>query len=268
MKDIQKAYTVLLIASLAIGIGACKKDSDNPVEEESSSVVSEEITSIETDSEETETEEPATQASNIGSEDEVYQEFIDGLTAAVRGNVGGYYYGPGRSNGDIGIAAYYLAYSDSFYYMFTDIDGDERHELLIGHEDYSEAGEVFIRVDGFVCRDQNNECYILIAGWERSQNEYLGNGYFLNRGSSGAGSHSFTIMHFNGTDIVTDAWFDEEYYGGGDSPYINPEYTLHLGDDTSVICGDEAKERWVEILGEAQSYDNELLGSEWIQVVI
>jgi len=267
MKDIRKALAALLIASLAIGLGSCKKEADNTVEEDPLNTVSEETNLQETDSEETEAEETATQASDVGSEDEAYQEFIDGLTAAVRGNVGGYYYGPGRSDGDIGIAAYYLAYSDSFCYMFTDIDGDERHELLIGHEDYAQNGEVFIRVDGFVCLDQNNECYILIAGWERSQNEYLGNGYFLNRGSAGAGIHYFTIMHYNGTDIVTDAWLEEEYYGG-DTPYPGPDYTLHLGGDTSVICGDEAKGRWVEILGEAQSYDNELLGSEWIQVVI
>ena len=278
MKDIKNTVSALLCASLLMGLCSCSdKPEETTAERATTAATTEETTSEETTTEETTlgtvSDETIPPAPLYANEDEAYQVFIEGLTVAIR-NGEGYYYGPAGSDdtiGENGIAAYYLAWSDSFYYTYTDMDGDGIHELVIGHEDYAESGETLIIVDGFVVADKEGGFDVLLISWERSQTQYLGGGYFLTSGSGGAGLHIWQISHYDGSDIVSDAILYEEYMGGGDAPSDEPEYTLYLGDNMSeedALHGEEATGSWEEILAEAESHDNELADAEWTQVTI
>lgn len=276
MKNIKNTLSLLLCISLLPGLCSCATESEETTAERATTTTTtEETTSEATTSEETTTAETTSDESIpvFDNEDEAYETFIEGLREAMR-NEEPYYYGPDHTDedtGELGIATYYLSWSDSFYYTLTDIDGDGRHELLIGHEDYGQSGDPLIRVDGFVVMDEAGRCNVLIISWERSWTEYLGNGYFLTGGSSGAGIHISQISHYDGNDIITDAFLYEEYEGSSEGPSDEPEYTLYLCDDMddeNAIHGEEAYDSWNEILDEAQSYDNELVGAEWIEVTI
>ena len=278
MKDIKNTVSALLCASLLLGLCSCSdKPEETTTERATTTTTTEETTSEETTTEETTlgtvSDETLPPAPLYANEDEAYQVFIEGLTVAIR-NGEGYYYGPTSGDdiiGENGIAAYYLAWGDSFYYTYTDMDGDGIHELVIGHEDYAESGETLIIVDGFVVADKEGGFDILLISWERSQTQYLGDGYFLTSGSGGAGLHIWQISHYDGNDIVSDAILYEEYVGGGDAPSDEPEYTLYLGDgmdEDNALYGQEATDSWAEMLEEAKSHDNELAGTEWSEVII
>lgn len=276
MKDIKNTVSALLCASLLMGLCSCSdKPEETTAERATTTTTTEETTSEETTTEETTlgtvSDETLPPAPLYANEDEAYEAFIEGLTEAMR-NEEPYYYGPDHTDedtGELGIATYYLSWSDSFYYTFTDIDGDGRHELLIGHEDYGQSGDPIIRVDGFVVMDDTGRCNVLIISWERSMTEYLGNGCFLTGGSSGAMSGVSEIAHFDGDSVIIDATLLSESEETDDG-YVT-QYTLYLGGDeegSDPICGDEAYDSWNEIYEEAQSYDNELVGAEWSEVII
>lgn len=281
MQNIKSTVSALLCASLLTGLCSCQDKTYEAVEETTAATT--EVTTEETVSEETIQEtsslasvsdESAAQMPLFSDEDEAYQLFIEGLTVSIR-NGEGYYYGPVEGVedhvDDLGIAAYYLSWSDSYYYTYSDIDNNGTHELVIGHEAYDQEDDPMIIVDGFVLADSEGGYDILIISWERSETRYLGGGYFLTAGSSGAGSHSAQICHFDGSQIITDATIYEEYEGGTDSADAEPEYTLYLGDDYSeenALYGEEAMGSWDEIFAEADSYDNELIGAEWSEVTI
>ena len=281
MKNIKNTLSALLCASLLTGLCSCATGSEEMTGERTTTTTTEETSSEETTSEETTTEATTSedmtseattvQQSGSANEDEAYETFIEGLTEAMRDEEP-YYYGPDHTDedtGELGIATYYLSWSDSFYYTITDIDGDGRHELLIGHEDYGQSGDPIIRVDGFVVMDDTGRCNVLIISWERSMTEYLGNGYFLTGGSSGAMSGVSGIAHFDGSSVIADATLLSESEETDDG-YVT-QYSLYLNGDvdgSDPICGDEAYDTWNEIYEEAQSYDNELVGAEWTEVTI
>ena len=282
MKNIKYTVYTLLCASLIVGLCSCTtKTEETKKERETTTTTTEETTSEGTTTEESETDATTSEAaaseattvqqSGDANEDEAYEAFIEGLAEAMR-NEEPYYYGPDHTDadtGELGIATYYLSWSDSFYYTLTDIDGDGRHELLIGHEDYGQSGDPIIRVDGFVVMDNTGRCNVLIISWERSMTEYIGNGYFLTGGSSGAMSGVSEIAHFDGSSVIIDATLLSESEETDDG-YVT-RYTLYLGGEeegSDPVCGDEAYNSWNEIYEEAQSYDNELVGAEWNEVMI
>lgn len=279
MKDIKRTVSTFLCASLLLGLCSCTDKAEETTKErattttttEETTTTTEESTSEETTTSETTTVETTDAQSEPIDEDAAYQEFVDGLAEAIR-NGEPYYYGPDHTDddvGELGIAAYYLSWSDSFYYTLADIDGDGRNELIIGHEDYGQSGDPIIRVDGLVTADEGGRCSVLLISWERSMTEYLGNGYFLSGGSGGATHGVSQIDHFEDGALVTIATLYTDYEETDDG--YEMQYTLYLDgieDDDHMIIGDLADSSWNELLDEAESNDNELVGAEWTEVAI
>ena len=107
-----------------------------------------------------------------------------------------------------------------------DLNDDGIRELLIGENGDDEYGnnpneEAFI-YSGFSCKDGKPVCFV--EGWARNRQHYMGDGRFLNTGSSGAMNSCFGEWHLSddGTEQVwDDFYFTMDDMKGGLALYHN-----------------------------------------------
>lgn len=289
MKDMRWIAAALMSASILIGICSCDKKAEETTEEISKveETTSEEVIIEETEATEESSEETSEETSKDEYTGEEYQAFIDDLTAVLSaGDAGDSYYGPGvPDNGDTSTAMYLGLIRDGFSYIFTDVNNDGQHELLIGEEATDlQTGEPIIRVNAFVVVSPEGGYTIAATSWDRNRTSYIGNGTFTSGGSMGA-SHS--VSFFERFDAASCSMvYDTTFYR--DFPETDPSevpgdpyYTLYEDgarwdtdkydfpcDDPDALHGDEALSRWEEIQASAAASGNELLGQTWITVTI
>ena len=105
-------------------------------------------------------------------------------------------------------------------YTYTDINGDDIPELLIGENDgyeYDDTQYVSYIYSGFTIID--DEPVLFLEGWARNRYHWMGDGYFFNTGSGGAMNTIFGQGHLppGGDSIEWDDFYfsDEDIANGG-----------------------------------------------------
>jgi len=283
----KKAAALGLTAAMVMSFAACTAKTEHKETEETSETLREKTefgdeTTEETTVEETtaETSEETTTVTETTSAEytgEEYQPFIDDVIKNIKENQRTY-----KGNDAVKVTGSMdLSGRKGISYIFTDVDHDGQHELLMGCEGTDATGESFLAVDAFVVIDKDGTYNILLSGWERMHPAYVGNGHFSLGVSAAANCMVSTLYHFDAKTCTLEV--DAQYYiDSTEEPGEIPElyYTLYEGRESDfagpaindpaedVLHGDEATARWEEINREIAPDGNELMGSDWIKVDI
>ncbi len=149
--------------------------------------------------------------------------------------------------------------SEVLGYYYKDCNGDDIPELLIGEndEDYtgSNPNDIAYIYSGYTCIDGKPACFL--EGWARNRQHYMGDGRFLNSGSSGAMNYSFGEWHLSkdGAKTVWDDFYftledaasgemvlfhnttGNEEPGDSERLKISEDEFLEIGDRYTFKCG-------------------------------
>ena len=274
IKLLRKVAALGLTAAMAMSFASCSRPKQT--RETTEETQAQKVEETETTTEETTAEETAetTEAEYTGEE---YMPFIEDLIQTMKDGKRMY---EGSDNVKV-TGSMDTAYKKGFSYIFTDVDNDGKHELLIGCEGTSATGERFIAVDAFVVIGDAGTYNILVSGWERIHPDYIGNGHIIVGMSAAANCMISTLYHYDSAtcSMVVDAQY---HIDSTEEPDEIPElyYTLYEGRESDfggpaindpaedVLHGEDATARWKEIQVEIAPNGNELMGAEWIKVEI
>ena len=274
-KIIKKAASLGLTAAVIMSLASCAEpETTREIPEDTQEKKVEETTTEETTTEETTT----TESSAEEYTGEEYMPFIEDLPQTMKDGKSSTYAGSDKVKVT---SSMNTAYKKGFSYIFTDVDNDGQHELLIGYEATDATGEDFLAVDAFVVLGNDGTYNILVSSWERMHPVYAGNGHFSIGMSLAANCSVSTLYHYDAATcaLMVDAQYiidsteepDElpvmyyTLYEGRESDFNGPAINDPAED---VLHGDKATARWEEIQAEAAPAGNELMGSEWIRVEI
>lgn len=122
---------------------------------------------------------------------------------------------PGDSNWIFEITTYNKPAEEHCGYMYHDINGDGRQELIICSSD-KEDGNVFAV---YTCND--GEITQIVDGWSRNRYSITTDGHILNSGSNGAAYSSFGVYRINDScdNIECVDYYFTDSINGSDTEY-------------------------------------------------